>query len=61
MSHAYMPQDQILELGRRWAKAELQKDTDVLASLRSGFQLRRPGLVSSSTKSSTSVDVAPAT
>ena len=33
MSHAYMPQDQILELGRRWARAELQKDTDVLASL----------------------------
>ena len=33
MSHAYMPQDQILELGRRWARAELQKDTDILASL----------------------------
>ena len=33
MSHAYMPQDQILELGRRWARAKLQKDTDVLASL----------------------------
>jgi len=33
MSHAYMAQDQILELGRRWAKAELQKDTDVIASL----------------------------
>jgi ketosteroid isomerase-like protein len=33
MSHAYMPQDQILEFGHRWAKAELQKDTDILASL----------------------------
>ena len=27
MSHAYMPQDPILELGRRWAKAELQKES----------------------------------
>ena len=33
MSQAYMSQDQILELGRRWADAELRADADVLSSM----------------------------
>jgi ketosteroid isomerase-like protein len=33
MSHAYMSQDQILELGRRWANAELRGDAEALSSL----------------------------
>jgi hypothetical protein len=30
MSQALMPQDQIIEVGRRWAKAELEADTQTL-------------------------------
>jgi ketosteroid isomerase-like protein len=33
MSHTSMPQDQIAELGRRWAKAELESDAELLDSL----------------------------
>jgi ketosteroid isomerase-like protein len=33
LTQAYMPQDQIQELGRRWAKAELQGDTETLGKL----------------------------
>jgi ketosteroid isomerase-like protein len=33
MSHVYMPQDQVLDLGRKWAEAELRSDAETLASL----------------------------
>ncbi len=33
MSQAYTPQEQIVELGRRWAKAELEADTETLGRL----------------------------
>jgi ketosteroid isomerase-like protein len=33
MAQAYMPQDRIVELGRRWAKAELDSDTETLGRL----------------------------
>lgn len=33
MSHAYPSQDQIIELGRRWAKAELEADIETLGRL----------------------------
>lgn len=33
MSQASMPRDQVTELGRRWAKAELEADTETLGLL----------------------------
>ena len=33
MSQAYMSQDQILDLGRRWADAELRADVEALDGL----------------------------
>jgi len=33
MTQAYMPQDQILELGRGWARAELRGDVETLSKL----------------------------
>jgi ketosteroid isomerase-like protein len=33
MAQASMPRDQIVELGRRWAKAELEGDTETLGRL----------------------------
>lgn len=33
MSNAYMSQDQVLDLGRKWADAELRSDVDALGAL----------------------------
>src|SRR3569833_318233 len=33
MTHAYMPQDQIQEIGQQWAEAELRGDADAIGTL----------------------------